>query len=146
MVGGRAWWGACTAGGHAWWGSMHDRGCMVEGCVWQGACMAGGMHAMQPPPVNRITDACKNITVSQTLFAGGKHGATPSLMPENCYFASYRYVGCALITLHAGLRWRLGVLCYIGIDLDLSKPKGMPFDLKLHTYSFTTKYINMAKA
>ena len=37
-------------------------------------------------------------------------------------------------------------LCYIGIDLDLSKPKGMPFDLKLHTYSFTTKYINMAKA
>ena len=38
------------------------------------------------------------------------------------------------------------LLCYIGIDLDLSKPKGMPFDLKLHTYSFTTKYINMAKA
>ena len=37
-------------------------------------------------------------------------------------------------------------LCYIGIDLDLSKPKGMPFDLKLHTYSFTTKYINVAKA
>ena len=36
--------------------------------------------------------------------------------------------------------------CYIGIDLDLSKPKGMPFDLKLHTYSFTTKYINVAKA
>ena len=36
--------------------------------------------------------------------------------------------------------------CYIGIDLDLSKPKGMPLNLKLHTYSFTTKYINMAKA
>ena len=36
--------------------------------------------------------------------------------------------------------------CYIGIDLDLSKPKGMPLGLKLHTYSFTTKYINMAKA
>ena len=68
--------------------------------------MAGG----EPPPVNRMTDACKNITVSQTSFAGGKHGATPSLMPENCYFASYRYVGCALITVHAGLCWRLGVL------------------------------------
>ena len=38
------------------------------------------------------------------------------------------------------------VQCYIGIDLDLSKPKGMPLDLKLHTYSFTTKYINVAKA
>ena len=36
--------------------------------------------------------------------------------------------------------------CYIGIDLDLSKPEGMPLDLKLHTYSFTAKYINMAKA
>ena len=36
--------------------------------------------------------------------------------------------------------------CYIGIDLDPSKPKGMPLGLKLHTYSFTTRYINMAKA
>ena len=36
--------------------------------------------------------------------------------------------------------------CYIGIDLDLSKPKGMPLGLKLHTYSFTTKYIYKAKA
>ena len=36
--------------------------------------------------------------------------------------------------------------CYIGIDLDPSKPKGMPLGLKLHTYSFTTKFINMAKA
>ena len=38
------------------------------------------------------------------------------------------------------------VQCYIGIDLDLSKPKGMPSGLKLHTYSFTTKYIYKAKA
>ena len=36
--------------------------------------------------------------------------------------------------------------CYIGIDLDPSKPKGMPLGLKPDTYSFTTKYINMAKA
>ena len=36
--------------------------------------------------------------------------------------------------------------CYIGIDLDPSKPKGMPLGLKLHTFIFTTKYINMAKA
>ena len=39
--------------------------------------------------------------------------------------------------------------CYIGIDLDLSKPKGMP-GLKLHSASascsFSTKYINKAKA
>ena len=91
MAGGHACGGACMTGG-AWW-----KGVCGRGHAWQ-----GGMHGMQPPPVNRMTDACKNITVSQTLFAGGKHGATPSLMPENCYFASYRYVGCALITLHAG--------------------------------------------
>ena len=42
--------------------------------------------------------------------------------------------------------WSFYISCYIGIDLDLSKPKGMPLGLKLHTYSFTTKYINMAKA
>ena len=49
-------------------------------------------------------------------------------------------------TLHSDDIVGLEEQCYIGIDLDLSKPKGMPFDLKLHTYSFTTKYINMAKA
>ena len=26
-----------------------------------------------PPPVNRMTDRCKNITLPQTSFAGGKH-------------------------------------------------------------------------
>ena len=26
-----------------------------------------------PPPVNRITDRCKNITLPQTLFAGRKN-------------------------------------------------------------------------
>ena len=32
-----------------------------------------------PPPVNRITDACKNITLPQTSFAGGKNGSEPIL-------------------------------------------------------------------
>ena len=40
--------------------------------------------------------------------------------------------------------------CYIGIDLDLSKPKGMPLSLKLHSASascsFTTKYISVTAA
>ena len=32
------------------------------------------MHAgMPPPPVNRMTDRCKNITLPQTSFAGGKN-------------------------------------------------------------------------
>ena len=53
------------------------------------------------------------------------------------------YINCHL---HVCVILAVVFCCYIGIDLDLSKPKGMPFDLQLHTYSFTTKYINMAKA
>ena len=46
--------GTCLGGMHAW------------GCVhaW-GVCMS--------PPVNRMTDACENITLPQTSFAGGKN-------------------------------------------------------------------------
>ena len=29
-----------------------------------------------PPPVDRLTDTCKNITFPQTSFAGGKEIAT----------------------------------------------------------------------
>ena len=59
---GHAWQGVCMAGGvHgkgvcAWWGT-----CVAE------ACMAGG-HA---PPMDRMTDACKNITLPQTSLVGG---------------------------------------------------------------------------
>ena len=38
-------------------------------------------HAMgqtPPPPVNRIIDRCKNITLPQTFFAGGNY-------PEICW-------------------------------------------------------------
>ena len=32
------------------------------------------MHAgIAPPPVNRMTNGCKNITLPQTSFAGGKY-------------------------------------------------------------------------
>ena len=34
------------------------------------ALLHTGIH---PPPVNRITDRCKNITLPQTLFAGRKN-------------------------------------------------------------------------
>ena len=48
--GGGHGWGACVAGGHG-----------------------GGCMACMPPPVDRITDACKNITFPQTSFAGGNN-------------------------------------------------------------------------
>ena len=46
------------------------RGCVspgvsTQGCVWQ-----------TPPPVDRMTDTCKNITFPQTSFAGGSEIAT----------------------------------------------------------------------
>ena len=72
-------WGACMWGGHACQGGhvcpgtcmprglcmpggMHDwRGVHAEG----GEHAWGGMHGMHTPPVNRITDACENITFPQ---------------------------------------------------------------------------------
>ena len=33
--------------------------------------MPGGCVARTPPPVNRMTDACENITLPQTSFAAG---------------------------------------------------------------------------
>ena len=39
-----------------------------------GGVPTGGVPAqVLPPPVNRITDTCKNITMPQTSFAGGKN-------------------------------------------------------------------------
>ena len=77
--------GTCVAGGvigrgHAWPGCAWQGGVHGRGHAWQGgvygkggmACMCGmdGMHAC-PPPLGRMTDACKNITLPQTSFAGG---------------------------------------------------------------------------
>ena len=52
----------------------------------EGTCMPGGVHAQgghacegdvrathPHPPVNRMTDACENITLPQTSFAGGNN-------------------------------------------------------------------------
>ena len=39
----------------------------LEGCLWSWGCI---QHDHPPPPVNRMTDRCKNITLPQTSFAG----------------------------------------------------------------------------
>ena len=42
----------------------------------QGECTcAGGIPAQVLPPVNRMTDRCKNITLLQTSFAGGNNAS-----------------------------------------------------------------------
>ena len=39
----------------------------------QQPCMPPGNHTGMPPPVNRMTNRFKNITLPQTSFAGGKN-------------------------------------------------------------------------
>ena len=67
--------------GGAWSQGVHGPGgCMVLGewgwgaWSWGGAWSPGGasQHALrQTPPVNRMTNRCKNITLPQTSFPGG---------------------------------------------------------------------------
>ena len=40
------------------------------GCTWP---WGGYLVRYSPPPVNRMTNRCKNITLLQTSFAGGKY-------------------------------------------------------------------------
>ena len=61
--------GACMARGMHAQGSVHGSGVP---CVPRGVC-PGGVHGTHASTVNRMTDTCKNITLSQTSFAGGKY-------------------------------------------------------------------------
>ena len=65
--------------------SMHcaGGGCLLPGgfnCLWSGGYLplvGEGWFILAcnvaEPPVNRMTDRCKNITLPQTSFAGGKY-------------------------------------------------------------------------
>ena len=54
------------------------QGYMSSGLVSRGQCVSGGVHPPRPeadtslPPVDRMTDMSKNITLPQTSYAGGK--------------------------------------------------------------------------
>ena len=75
-------WGVCPGGcaqcpGGVCPGGCLPRGCLPRGCVCPGGCLPGGVSAqgdvcqggVSPvhahPPVNRMTDACENITLPQ---------------------------------------------------------------------------------
>ena len=52
--------GVCSGGGVSSWG-VSSAGDLVPGlCV-----CSGGWQSPPPPPVDRITDACRNITLAQ---------------------------------------------------------------------------------
>ena len=64
----------CTwSGGHTWsWGVY-----LVWGCTCPGG---GGYLPRYSPPVNRMTNRCKNISLPQTSFAGGNNRLLKSVI------------------------------------------------------------------
>ena len=58
-------------------GGLCPGGLCLRGSLWGGLCprgvsVLGGLPDRDPPLVNRMTNRCKNITLPQTSFAGGK--------------------------------------------------------------------------
>ena len=78
VLGGVPGLGGCTwsqGSVSAPWGWMH---LVPEGCLLPGGVPGpGGCQVL--PPVNRMTNRCKNITLLQTSFAGGKYKASTTL-------------------------------------------------------------------
>ena len=62
--GGSAWSGGCLPGGGVCpvWGGV----CQVGGSAWSGGWVVSQHALRQTPPVNGMTDGCKNITLATT--------------------------------------------------------------------------------
>ena len=69
--------GYLIQGGCTWFGGVPGLGVyLVLGCTWSGGVpglggVPGPRGCQVLPPVNRMTNRCKNITLPQTSFAGG---------------------------------------------------------------------------
>ena len=75
-------WGVCLLwGGRLLQGCVCSRGacllrggvCSQGGCLLGGCLLPGGYLVRHSPPVDRMTHASENITLSQTSFAGSKN-------------------------------------------------------------------------
>ena len=59
-------------------GGLCPEGSLTRGVSVQGISVQEESLSGRPPsPVNRMTDRCKNITLPQTLFAGGRYFQCP---------------------------------------------------------------------
>ena len=76
--------GGCTCQGIPAQGGVPARGCTCLGVYLPRGVPAGGVTAQVLPPVNRMTDRCKNITLPQTSFAGSNFWLqlNPTQMPD----------------------------------------------------------------
>ena len=100
---GGVWSRGCLLPGVFWSGGVWSGGCLVLGGVWSGGCLPPGgcgipacTEADTSPPVNRMTNRCKNITlattslrpVTTTTTSGGSRGdvrdARPLFSPIFC--------------------------------------------------------------
>ena len=66
LAGGLLGMGGLPGGGSPWQGGLLGRGVSL---AWGGLLGRGVLR--QTPPVNRMTNRCKNITLPPTSFAGG---------------------------------------------------------------------------
>ena len=97
MPGGSPCWGGSPCSGEWWWCLVRGGFSMPEGSPCPGGFSMpggvvvsgpggfsmpggvvvsgpGGFSLPEPPPVNRMTDRCKNITLAKTSFAAGNKG------------------------------------------------------------------------
>ena len=70
--------GVCSGGPVCSQGVSGPRGCLLQGGVWSQGVSAPRECGIPvcteaDTPVNRMTNRCKNITLPQTSFAGGKY-------------------------------------------------------------------------
>ena len=66
--------GVCLGGTSCIWCYLYGASTPTE-CQHQCSCLYGvtQVRAGMRPPVDGMTDGCKNITLPQTSFAGGKY-------------------------------------------------------------------------
>ena len=78
--------GGCLLPGGSAPGGSAPGGCLLGGCMTRGVCSRGKSSASDtppPPPVNRMTDRCKNITLATTslrpviMDVGSKYSCLP---------------------------------------------------------------------
>ena len=82
----------------------YQGGVPVRGGYLPGGYTSQGVPAQVLPPVNRMTDRCKNITLPQTSFAGGNKVTAVKILQTCCSsdiyvrkdFTSSSQNGCAL--------------------------------------------------
>ena len=92
-------------------------GLLGRGSPWRGVSLAGGspcMHWGRSPLVNRMTNRCKNITLPQTSFAGGKYH-----LPTRWHIRRWPQRPNIAITVELRCKWRRSSNCTTAIFANI---------------------------